>query len=130
MTNLYALAAVVTPRLRSYVGAKAAAAGERDPVEDACLEAVMLVDRYITDHGIVRRNALDDFETQAQSLPEEIEYRAIIEVGAELYHRKNAKNAVTQFATADTIAPVRIARDPMIAARPLLAPWAKEGGFA
>ena len=129
MADLYALAAVVTPRLRSYVGAKAAAAGERDPVEDACLEAVALVDRYITDHGIVRYSVFDPVAT-AQGLPEEIEFRAIIEVGAELYHRKNAKNAVTQFATADTIAPVRIARDPMIAARPLLAPWSKEGGFA
>lgn len=58
-----------------------------------------------------------------------IVFRAIVEVGAELYHRKNTKNAVAQFATPDGGTPVRIARDPMAAAYPLLRQLTG-GGFA
>ena len=48
--------------------------------------------------------------------------RAVLEVGAELYHRKTAPSGMKQFATEFGGSPVRIARDPMVAARPLLAP--------
>lgn len=58
-----------------------------------------------------------------------IVFRAVVEVGAELYHRKNTKNAVAQFATPDGGALVRIARDPMAAAYPLLRQLTG-GGFA
>lgn len=54
--------------------------------------------------------------------------RAILEVAAELYHRKNTKNAVAQFASPDG-SPVRIARDPMVAAYPILRQLVG-GGFA
>lgn len=54
--------------------------------------------------------------------------RAYLEVGAELFHRKSTKNAVAQFAAPDGT-PVRIARDPLVAAYPLLRPFLG-GGFA
>jgi len=61
-------------------------------------------------------------------VPAEVLQRATLEVGAELFHRRATKNGVAQFATPDA-APVRIARDPMVAAYPLLAPFVG-GGFA
>lgn len=55
-------------------------------------------------------------------VPVEIINQAVTEVAAELFNRKNAKNGVMQFASADGAA-VRIARDPMVAARPILQPF-------
>lgn len=53
------------------------------------------------------------------AVPLAIQDRAILEVGSELYHRRNAPNGVAQFSTFDG-APVRVARDPMLGAYPLL----------
>ncbi len=64
----------------------------------------------------------------ARKVPDDVRDRATLEVGAELFHRRATKNAVAQFASPDA-APVRIARDPMVAAYPLLAPYVG-GGFA
>lgn len=52
-------------------------------------------------------------------VPEPVLKRAVKEVGAELFHRRAAKNGIAQFATTDG-APVRVARDPMVAAYPIL----------
>lgn len=60
------------------------------------------------------------------NVPQEILDRATLEVGAELFHRKAAKNGIVQFATPDAPA-TRIARDPMVAAYPLLDPFVKPG---
>ena len=57
-----------------------------------------------------------------------VQERAVLEVGSELFHRRNAPNGVAQFAALDG-APIRVARDPMVAARPLLSPYLG-GGFA
>lgn len=53
-------------------------------------------------------------------VPEPIIARAVLEVGSELFHRRNAPNGVAQFASYDGQA-IRVARDPMVAAYPLLA---------
>jgi len=45
--------------------------------------------------------------------------RAYLEVGSELFHRRSAPNGVAQFTTLDGSA-IRIARDPMVGAYPLL----------
>lgn len=56
--------------------------------------------------------------------PAEILNRATMEVAAELWHRRNAPNGIKQFADGfDGAAAIRVARDPMVAARPLLAPY-------
>lgn len=52
-------------------------------------------------------------------VPDTVLKRAVQEVGAELFHRRAAKNGIAQFATTDG-APVRVARDPMVAAYPIL----------
>lgn len=60
------------------------------------------------------------------TVPEQIGHRAVLEVGSELYHRRQAPSGISQFATADGT-PMRVARDPMVAARALLAPYLKAG---
>ena len=52
-------------------------------------------------------------------IPAEIIDRATLMVGSELYHQRNAPNGVAQFASYDG-SPIRVARDPMVAAYPLL----------
>lgn len=57
-------------------------------------------------------------------VPEEIKRIATREVAADIYHRRSARNGVAGFDDSDiTPAPVRINRDPMIAARPILRPY-------
>ncbi|MGG7466041.1 hypothetical protein [Plantibacter sp. YIM 135347] len=56
-------------------------------------------------------------------VPQTLVERAYLEVGSELYHRRQAPNGIVQFATLDGGAPARVARDPMVAAASLLAPF-------
>ncbi|NTW39350.1 MAG: hypothetical protein HGA44_05575 [Cellulomonadaceae bacterium] len=53
------------------------------------------------------------------TLPQAVLHRARLEVGSELFHRRQAPNGVAQFAALDG-APVRVARDPMVGAYPIL----------
>ena len=58
------------------------------------------------------------------TVPADILERATIEVAAELYHRRSAPNGIKNFADGfDGTAAIRVARDAMVAARPLLAPY-------
>ena len=52
-------------------------------------------------------------------VPVDVFDRAVLMVGSELYHQRNAPNGVAQFASYDG-SPIRVARDPMVAAYPLL----------
>lgn len=75
---------------------------------------------------------VEECEAEAQALvarhiggrkvPEEIQRRAILEVGADLYNRRQARNGVVGFDSVD-LTPLRIARDPMKAAYDLLDPY-------
>lgn len=63
---------------------------------------------------------VSDFAGEA-TVPAEVARRAVLEVAADLFHRRNAPNGVQQFALPDGgYAPQRIARDPMTPAYPLL----------
>lgn len=68
-------------------------------------------------------------EVGATRVPVEVLGRATLEVGAELFHRRQAPGGITQFATVDGASPVRMARDPMVGAYPILRPFLP-GGFA
>lgn len=97
-------------RLARYVGA----VDHEDGFVDACdEEATALVTRFIG----------------TTDVPKEVRARAILEVGADLYYRKHARNGIVGIDD-DIDAPVgvRIARDPMQAAYPLLRPY--QLGFA
>lgn len=96
--------------LRTYVNA--------DATQDAFLgecwgEADALVAAYVS----------------TASPPAEVRRRAVLEVASELYHRRNAPGGVLAAYADLGAAPVRVARDPMVAAYPLLGPFLP-GGFA
>lgn len=63
------------------------------------------------------------------TVPAAILARAKLECGSELYHRRNAPNGISQFAGFDG-APMRVARDPMVSARPLIDVYRTNAGFA
>lgn len=62
------------------------------------------------------------------TVPDAVLDRAVLEVGSELYHRRQAPNGIAAGAGLD-VAPIRVARDPMVGAYPLLRPYVG-GGFA
>lgn len=61
-------------------------------------------------------------------VPEAALKRACLEVGSELYHRRSAPSGISQFASPDGT-PMRVARDPMVGAYPILRRY-MPGGFA
>lgn len=112
------ISSVQGPDLADYVGA-----GQTDGYIDDCVDvADAMVTTYLQASDLLEADGIPE------GIPETVVDRAVLEVGSELYHRKNAPNGVAQFATMDA-APIRIARDPMVAARPILAPYLS-GGFA
>lgn len=72
-------------------------------VESCFVTATQLVDSYVG----------------SANVPVDVIERAYLEVGSELFHRRQAPNGVAQFTTLDGSA-IRIARDPMVGAYPLL----------
>lgn len=52
--------------------------------------------------------------------------QATVLCGSELYHRRNAPNGIASFTTPDG-SPIRVARDPMVAAKPILSPFLGAG---
>lgn len=88
------------------------AGGTQQPSEfiDSCwAEAVALVGTLMKGHE--------------ERVPKTVRDRAYIEVGAELVNRKQAPNGVRGFSDMNGGQPIRVARDPLVAARPLLAPY-------
>lgn len=71
--------------------------------------------------------ALVDKHIGSADVPAAIRRRGILEAGSELFHRKNAPNGISQFATPDGKSPVRVARDPMLSVYPLLAEFVGMG---
>lgn len=96
--------------LRDYVNASGS---DNDFVEHCFDEATVLVEQYIGD----------------ATVDADAKIRAILECGSELYHRRAAPNGVAQFATMDGNSAIRVARDPMVGAYPILARWLPAGGL-
>lgn len=94
----------LTARVASYVGGM--------PVTDFLTQCVTEADEMITHH------------IGEATVPASVKNRAIMEVAAELYHRKSAPNGIKNFADGlDGTTAIRVARDALVAARPLLAPY-------
>ncbi len=102
--------------LTAYVKPGAAAVSSTDEafIESCLDEAVALVDIYAG--------------TAISSVPVAVLQRAYVEVGSELYNRRSAPNGISQFTSADGSA-IRVARNPMVGAYPILQPFLP-GGFA
>jgi uncharacterized protein YuzB (UPF0349 family) len=60
-------------------------------------------------------------------IPEEILDNAYLQVGSELFHRRNAPSGIAQFSSLDGTSPVRVAKDPMTSVYPLLNRWVVNG---
>lgn len=59
-------------------------------------------------------------------VPTSIRDSAYLAVGAEFFHKRQAPNGIAQFAALDG-APVRVARDPMVAGNAILDPFLPMG---
>ena len=115
-----ATVAVTLPDLKTHIGETST---EYDTLlTDHLAEAQALVDQF---------NKKWDEATETwvvSDAPSAIVDRAILEVGADLWARRNAPNGIanTQFVAADggaASAPVRIARDPMASVYKILGRW-------
>lgn len=93
--------------LAQYVGANA---GDSAFVASCWAEAEALVAAFVGEADI----------------PSAVLDRATLETGSELFHRRQAPNGVMQFQTLDGSA-IRVARDPMTPAYPLLVPYVGPG---
>lgn len=60
--------------------------------------------------------------TAKDKVPLAVLHRAYIEAGSELFNRRAAPNGISQYAASDGSA-IRVARDPMVAAEPILSPY-------
>lgn len=85
------------------------------------------VDEAFAAECVATADALVSAFVGSAEIPAEIRDRAVLEVGSELFHRRQAPNGIAQFAAADGTPGVRVARDPMVAARPILAPFVPLG---
>jgi hypothetical protein len=79
-------------------------------------------DSFVADCWSQAHTLVDKFCGTAV-VPADVLTRAKIECGSELYHRRSAPNGVAQFATLDGGSAIRVARDPMVGAYPLLIPY-------
>ncbi|WP_350348018.1 hypothetical protein ABIQ69_15470 [Agromyces sp. G08B096] len=95
-------------RLTSYVksGAAQVSTTDQEFIEASLTEAEALVVAYVG----------------AATVPQAVLDRATIEVGSELFNRRAAPNGISQFAGPDGSA-IRVARDPMVGAYPILQPY-------
>jgi len=59
---------------------------------------------------------------ESDNVPHDVHNQAILIVSSELFHRRSAPNGIAQFASMDG-QPVRMGKDPMAAAYPLLLPF-------
>lgn len=91
--------------------ARFVSAPQEDPYLSECVtEATELVGKLAGD--------------RLPTIPGPVADRAILEVAADLYHRRATRNGIAGFDDTEiSAAPVRINRDPLTPARPILAPW-------
>lgn len=102
-------AQTVAQRLAPFIGLGAGQEPKTAFVNECATEAVDLIEHYTAG---------------TRGIPESVLLRATIEVAADLYHRRTARNGIAGFDDSELgAAPMRINRDPLAAARPILAPF-------
>ncbi len=94
---------VSVPDLRGFIGASTTDDAQITP---ALAEATELVSHHCNGYTV----------------PAVIIDLAVKKVGAELFNQRKAPNGISQFASPEG-APVRVARDPMVAGYPILSPY-------
>lgn len=102
-------ATTVAQRLQPFIGLGAGQEPKTAFVQECATEAVDIIEHYTVG---------------TKGIPESVLIRAAIEVAADLYHRRTARNGIAGFEDSELgAAPMRINRDPLAAARPILAPF-------
>ena len=96
-------------QLLDYVGGNLS---DLEYVGKCLVQAIMLVNAYCI---------------RTPLIPQEILDNAYLQVGSELFHRRNAPSGIAQFSSLDGTSPVRVAKDPMTSVYPLLNRWVVSG---
>lgn len=99
--------AALQTRLASHVGASRAGAGRDEHLQNCTAEAIELV---LTIVG-------------ATEVPAPIGERAVIEAGADLFWRQQARNGIATFESEGALETVRVGLDPTRSARAVLQPY-------
>jgi hypothetical protein len=94
---------VTLAQAKQYVDKDGKTGKDDDYIQECLDEATALVEAFIG----------------SATVPDVAKDRAVLETLSELYHRRNAPNGLSQFAGYDGQA-VRVARDPMVGAYPIL----------
>lgn len=63
---------------------------------------------------------------QSATVPADVQARAVLEVGADLYNRRKARNGIAGLDNVE-VSPMRIRSDPMKAAQAILFPFLEPG---
>jgi hypothetical protein len=100
---------VTDEQLLDYVGGTQS---DLEFVGKCLVQAIMLVNAYCI---------------RTPLIPQEILDNAYLQVGSELFHRRNAPSGIAQFSSLDGTSPVRVAKDPMTSVYPLLNRWVVNG---
>lgn len=98
---------VTAINLGEYLGETSAA--ESSLITECETTALQLVTRHVG--------------STAASVPKGVLRAAVREVGADLFHRRKSRNGVTTFAGGEGVTPIRLNRDPLTAAYPILRPF-------
>jgi hypothetical protein len=100
---------VTDEQLLAYVGGTQ---GDLEYVGKCLVQAIMMVNAYVI---------------RTPLIPQEILDACYIQVGSELFHRRNAPSGIAQFSSLDGSNPVRVAKDPMTSVYPILNRWVTNG---
>lgn len=72
------------------------------------------------------KSLVENYIGSVETVPTHVEDQSVLIVASELFHRRSAPNGIAQFASMDG-QPVRMGKDPMTAAYPLLLPFVSWG---
>ena len=94
-------------RLAAHVGASRAGAGRDEHLKSCTEEAIELIVKIVA----------------ATEVPKVIAERAVIEAGADLFWRQQARNGIATFESEGALETVRVGLDPTRSARAVLQPY-------
>ncbi len=83
-------------------------------------------DSFVTDCEAEAKELVDQHIGDVTGVPPAIKARAVLEVGANLYQRRQAQSG-TGGLTDPEVSPMRVARDPLRPAYPILNPYLGPG---
>lgn len=92
----------------------------------AYVSATNAKDTAFVEHCYNTAVALVSARVGLNPVPTPVLDQAVLAVGSEIFHQRQAPNGIAQFAVEGATS-IRVARDPMVAAYPLLSPYVLAG---